>query len=57
MRRTLADIDKLGCTLRERGTDGEKLCEIEASAKWYAKIVRKTPLDSGVAKVPKIFER
>ena len=47
----LADIDKLVRTLRESGTDGEKLCEIEASAKWYAKYVRETPANRAVMKV------
>ena len=47
----LADVDKLVRELRENNTEGEKLCEIEASAKWYAKNVRETPLDRGVKKV------
>ena len=45
----LADVDKLVRELRENNT--EKLCEIEASSKWYAKNVRETPLDRGVKKV------
>ena len=47
----LADVDKLVCELRENNTDGEKLCEIDASAKWYEKVVRKTPMDRGVKHV------
>ena len=47
----LADVDKLVRELRENNTEGEKLCEIETSAKWYAKNVRETPLDRGVKKV------
>ena len=43
----LADVDKLLRELRENNTEGEKLCEIEASAKWYPK----APLDGGVKKV------
>ena len=44
----LADADRLVCELRENNTDGEKLCEIELSAKCYAKNVRETPMDRGV---------
>ena len=47
----LADVDILVRELRENNTEGEKLCEIEASAKWYAKNVRETPLDRRVKKV------
>ena len=39
----MAEIDKLDRTLRESGSDGRKLCEIEASAEWYPKNVRRTP--------------
>ena len=46
----LADVDRLVRELRENNTDGEKLCEIESSAKWYAKNVRETPMDRGVKK-------
>ena len=46
----LADVDKLVSELRENNTDGEKLCEIEASVKWYAKNVRETPMNRGVTK-------
>ena len=52
----LADIDKLVRTLQESGTNGKKLCEIEASAKWYAKIVLETPVDRG-CEGGKTFER
>ena len=34
----------------ENKTDGEKLCEIESSEKWYAKNVRETSMDRGVSK-------
>ena len=47
----LADVDKLVRELRENNTEEEKLCEIEASSKWYAKNVRETPMDRGVKKV------
>ena len=47
----LPDVDKLVRELRENNTEGEKLCEIEASSKWYAKYVRETPMDRGVKKV------
>ena len=47
----LADVDKLVRELRENNTEVEKLCEIEASAKWCAKNVRETSLDRGVKKV------
>ena len=46
----LADVDRLFRELRENNTDGEKLCEIESSAKWYAKNVRETPMDRAVKK-------
>ena len=46
----LADVDRLVRELTENNTDGEKLCEIESSAKWYAKNVRETPMDRGVKK-------
>ena len=46
----LADVDKLVCELRDNKTEGEKICEIEASAKRFAKNVRETPLDIGVEK-------
>ena len=46
----LADVDRLVHELWENNTDGEKLCEIESSAKSYAKNVRETPMDRGVKK-------
>ena len=52
----LADVDKLVRELRENNTEGEKLCEIEASAKWYAKNVPEIPLDRGVKKVHDYLE-
>ena len=51
-----ADIDKLIKTLRENGTDGKKLYEIEASKKWYAKTVRETPSDRGVVERAKFLK-
>ena len=45
-----ADVDRLIREIRENNTDGEKLCEIESSAKWYAKNERETPMDRGVKK-------
>ena len=47
----LADVDKLVRSLRENGTSGEKLCEIESTAKWYAKNMRETPIDRGLINV------
>ena len=46
----IADENKLVRELSENKTEGEKLCEIEASAKWYAKNVRQTPMDKRVIK-------
>ena len=46
----LADVDRLVRELRENNADGEELCEIESSAKWYAKNVRETPMDRGAKK-------
>ena len=42
----LADVDKLVRELRENKTEGENICKIKTSVKWYAKNVRKTPMDS-----------
>ena len=39
----LADVDRLDRELRGNNTDGEILCEMESSAKWYAKNIRETP--------------
>ena len=47
----LADVDKLVRELRQNNTEREKLFEIGASAKLYAKIVREAPMDRGVKKV------
>ena len=47
----LAGLDQLVRELRENKSEGEKLCESEDSAKWYAKRVRETPMDRGVKKV------
>ena len=46
----LAEVDRLVRELREKNTDDEKLCEIELSAKWYAKNVSETPMDIRVKK-------
>ena len=47
----LADVDKLVRELRENRLEGENLCEIESSAKWYAKNVCETPVDRWVKKL------
>ena len=47
----LADIDSFLSELKLNRIRGEKLCEIEAAAKRYAKNVKKTPSDKGVEKV------
>ena len=41
----MADIKKIVSSMRETGVCGEKLCEIETSAKWYAKCLREKPVD------------
>ena len=51
-----ADVDRLIRELRENNTDGEKLCEIESSAKWYAKNLSETPMDRGVKKANKFLK-
>ena len=40
----LSHIDKLVNNLRQNGVNNEKPREIEASAKWYAKNQRETPM-------------
>ena len=41
-----ADVDR---SVRELGVNiTENLCDIEVSAKWYAKNIRETPMDRGV---------
>ena len=47
----LADVDKLVRELRQNKIEDQKFFETEASAKWYAKNVRETPMDRGVKKV------
>ena len=47
----LADIDSLIRNLSENNVPAEKLFEVEASAKWYSKNIRETPLDRALAKV------
>ena len=44
----LADAGRLVPELRENKAEGEKLCENEVSAKWYAKNKRETPMDRGL---------
>ena len=41
----LANVDKLVRNLRANELEGEKLCEKEVSAKWYARNIRETPVD------------
>ena len=45
--------DKLVRSLRENGTSGEKLCEINSATKWYAQNVIETPIERGLVKVNK----
>ena len=52
----LADVDKQVRSLRENGTSGEKLCEIDSTAKWYAKNMRETPIDRGLVNVNKYLK-
>ena len=49
----LADIDRFLSELKLKRIPGEKLCEIEAAAKRYAKNVKQTPTDKGVEKARK----
>ena len=51
-----ADIDKLANNLRQYEANDEKLCDIEASATWYAKNRRETPVDRGLSKVTEYFK-
>ena len=53
----LADLDRLVLELREINTDGEKLCEIESSANWYAKNLRETLMDRGIKQVKAHVDR
>ena len=52
----LADIDSLLSELKLNRIPGEKLCEIEAAAKRYAKNVKQTPFDKGVEKARKYLK-
>ena len=52
----LADIDSCLSELKLNGIPGEKLCEIEAAAKRYARNVKQTPSDKGVEKVRKYLK-
>ena len=49
----LADIDSFLSERKSNILPGEKLCEIEAAAKRYAKIVKQTTFDKGVEKARK----
>ena len=49
----LADIESFLSELKLNRIPGEKLCEIEAAAKRYAKNVKQTPIDKGVEKARK----
>ena len=51
-----ADIDKSLNNMRQNGVKNEKLCVIEASAKWYAINQRETPVDRNLAKVTNYFK-
>ena len=46
----LADIDSFLSEMKLNRIPGEKLCEIEAAAKRYAKNVKHTPCDKGIEK-------
>ena len=52
----LADIDSFLSELKLNRMPGEKLCEIEAAAKRYAKNVKQTPSDKGVEKARKYLK-
>ena len=52
----LADIDSFLSELKLNRLPGEKLCEIEAAAKRYAKNVKQTPSDKGVEKARKYLK-
>ena len=52
----LADINIFLSQLKNQKTSGETLCEIEAAAKAYAKIVRQTPRDKAVEKTRKYLK-
>ena len=53
----LEEIYKSEKNLRQNGASHEKLCEIEASAKWHAaKNLRETPVDRGPSKVTNYFK-
>ena len=52
----LADIDSFLSKLKLNRILGEKLCEIEAAAKRYAKNVKQTPSDKDVEKARKCLK-
>ena len=47
----LVDVDRFVLDLLDNNTDGEKLCEIELSAKLLANNVRETPMNKGFKKL------
>ena len=52
----LAGVNKHVGELNENKSEVEKLCEFEASAKWYAKSVREIPMATGVKKCMIIYK-
>ena len=42
--------------IREIVVCSEKICEVDASAKWYSKILRETPVNRGLSLVAKYFK-
>ena len=52
----LADIDSFLSELKLNRIPGEKLCEIEAAARRYAKNKKQTPSDKGVEKARKCLK-
>ena len=53
----LADIDCFLSELKLNRIPGEKICEIEAAAKRYAKNVKQTPSDKGIEKASKYLKQ
>ena len=43
--------------MRQYEVNDDKLCDIEASAKWYAKNRRETPVERGLSKVTNYFKK
>ena len=52
----IADLDSFLSELKLNRIPGEKICEIEAAAKRYAKNVKQTPSDKGVEKARKYLK-